>query len=372
MSNQFKPGAMPLPLFGRNAFDETMAFYQPYTAADVEALAERIAASPARCVIPLEGHSMGIGHDLLNPGARNKLIAKDIRHYCSEIPADSEVAAVPTKVLAALRKEPTSVYGEGGKAFKRGSTKELACHAIGATLISHEEAFVDFKKRYPEKSLLEKFIFKAVRKSMNMQANEQVHEAYITLALNQFLQIALESGNPAQLLVDYMNDPVNSNIGHLYRKTGVDTQKLLDDVLDEWDFWQDKFNYARDFGKADELAARRTLSAIGYEDRAVILYGAMHGLIGNNPASLPDQLRAQTLAAERPASSLELLLLVAPASAAGTHKILGEQLAEDRLRQDITVYDYIRHQEWPIMEWYQNAGSMYRSPDYSFTPQLKL
>jgi hypothetical protein len=311
----------------------------------IEALARRVAASPARFVLLLETHNYDMPYalDLLvAKKASDHLIKAGFEDFCHE--ADAKETAFK------MRLKGTPKTDDVFSALCSGRVKSnVRFHLVGDNLIATQECLEEKRIHFQRKSLfVEELWVAGNEKHPVFGQTSPLMRVNFLIGMSRATSLA----DIAKLITT--PNPYNRDSVEKCARTGGSKEVLQKLVIEElMGMWQSILHY-RVHGKMDSNAAENILNkAIGR--RAIINFGIGHGLGEGRDACLPVQLmtKAHTRGEDY---STEIVVMIDAKNAPGLFDYLNRQ--EAFLDMPV-VYDLERRQEWGIVDWHRDAPKIY-------------
>lgn len=338
---------------------------EPKVQSDALALASRIAQSKARFFIMLEHHYWQEAEDVFRGEPKAELINADFRHYCSEFPKD--VHRISNRIY-----DETDSGDRFLKIQREENTPEFQIHAIGMLLVTYEEIFMALRKSQPKNEpplleLVEKFVIgplqrkehKNLPRSFSLQ---QFHASY---------ESARDHGRSIEdAILMQIPERMRQILDRRMAQMGGEQAFMEAFMVELWRV-QEILQVWRVYGKTDEASVREMFKAIGDNDRTVIKYGAVHGLVDGVSALLPAQIQLQAQALKQDGST-ETMLVVTYENETSLHKILTQQAEKYPLKGDVPVWHYELQRECTFAEWVKQGPEAHRAKPPIIAPDVKL
>jgi hypothetical protein len=346
-------------------------------------LADEIIASTEQHVVLLEDHRMGMMGLPAHKDPADKLAAAGFS-FCAEMDERVHdhrssvglVLTVPPRRESQKRvSEELSRAGNELTAASQPQASALRVHRVGDILVSAKEGLEAARKELGKTKLrledlyiepLKMFIqlhektlgkdpkFKALKRS----AEKNHPKLGFPLALFDFITI---------LMTFHSNDNIEFFAKRLCETNGmpqdlltmVELTKEIKTLAQQTDEW-------RHTGEADKNTAKNALSALRGR-RGLFVIGAAHGILADNPASLPEQLVQQSKGKSK--ATVRLIQLMNKECAQPLYNTFVGYASNNVLRPNVTVYDFERGQKWAsVEEWMREAPSLYGFPAKDIGP----
>ena len=353
-------------------------------------LADVIKASTAKHVVLLVTHAQNVHSALASNDTAAQSLTDAGFDMCSE-DDPRRTYRTPTFDLVMYteaeiqEKEAKRAKGAGGqlqekvqavlRAFKdiaKAKTAKIAIHLVGDHLVTAKEALkaarAQFKPKGKEnKRKVEDLYLQAAKskfhkgllQSSNPTIKQMAEDIYskhddlgFPMALADFILAAGSriSDNDEAEAMDYAEKLLRKN--NIAPNPDADKeQEILKSLATQIKNMATHVHELRTSGASDANSVKNALAALNGR-RGLFIFGALHGMLANNPASLPDQLLAQDKD-----SSREIIATVDKANAGAFFNVMGGRQAKGELRPDIKVYDVEKKQVWAsAQEWLADAA----------------
>jgi hypothetical protein len=324
---------------------------------NLEALAEHIASASAKFVVLIGDHRRTQGDDLLlyEPAART-LAAAGITDFCSEIdrtvrlPAGTAVLS-PEQLIGRVFIDQNS--NRAKYLMQNPDNFGVRFHATDETNVTAREVLERAQSELKRSELLTEILWvKAFQKT------EPGYSHYSRLQIFSNVATQLDNSTEEQhqaIATARISNPALSRatLKQLCNAHGG-VQGLHAAVVAEFAVLARVQAEQRRLGKSDAASAKNILSVT--RNRALVEYGMAHGMYGNNPASVVDQIALQGNT-----SSIEVILLTERSSYMLDYmNIWNKTVCTNSVRTSITVYNFDERSSMPIMQWVQEGAARFR------------
>ena len=319
------------------------------------ALANFIATLSSRFVMLLEAHHMPYTDAVLVGDAQKILVAAGIHHYGAEYPHDFEVFRA--------RLEKRGKLGKADHPFLKlqaQNSPTFTAHAIDHQLVTDDELLAYARSLGGEGKAKPLYLVEKVIAEIGKErAYQGIPESFI---LNKCIGIwnSRVANVGPNSMVDastmFFDEVPQKALDRYVRKIG-DAIAVSKKIVAEWKFLFAQEERLRIEGQCDSLTAKRLLSLLKPDERAIIKFGAAHGIIGID-STLSQQIVKQAAALGQK-GDVEGILVVTPRDAAGMHNKVSEYAKKYPMNWQTHVWDYEKQQAWTLKEWYENAHTIY-------------
>ncbi|MDX1922312.1 MAG: hypothetical protein SFW65_04185 [Alphaproteobacteria bacterium] len=321
------------------------------------ALAQYLASFGERFILLLELHFRPFNEDVLKGDAQAILVAANIHHYGSEYPRDVEI----------IRRKLDKRLGRKGithpfLTLQAANTPAFTAHAIDHQLVTNEEILAHVSAPNVQGKarpfyLIEKLIIEETKRKTSFK---DIPEAFI---LNQFTgrvhrnTMNINPHGIVDIRQIFFEDVHPKVLARAVEKMGGEAA-FAAKIQHEWKLLKELEARFRIEGACDALSAAYLLSILKPDERALLKFGAAHGMLTVNGASLPDQLETQAKALGQDGHTARVIVITKQ-DAATLHKYVAQFEKTYGIKWDARVWDYERQQHWSLREWYDTAHSIY-------------
>jgi hypothetical protein len=302
----------------------------------IEALARRVAASPADCVLLLERHRMLHFYSLVGDKKASIILKQaGFTGACFELDA---AAYAKMKHALGPSYEPRSrkeIMRE--RIFNDDSPERLTPHMVGNSLLTAREVLEETRLNLGRRELyIERFF---------VRPESAISKVGPLFHFHNLLEHQRPSAELAKLIV---NSSISTTSVFLREARAIGGKSSLQAALEqELNTMYDLAFVYRQIGGCDKSSAQKILDLMN--GRLVLCFGAMHGWHASNSASLSEQLVAQAKERGKKVPTIEIVLMTDSAN----NDFLFWALTRTNVQPNpsVRVYDVEKKLEWALSDW---------------------